>query len=193
MEEVVKEITGKQRRKRSPRPKKTKRTNPATSARLKEMWKDPAFRENMRIKMEPVIAYRKAHPEKFSRRGVPDGMRKPEADRLWAVARDKAKKAIKIMEDEGHLPAIVIPDSDDDKAKRVLEEMFAITLSPLTHQPTKIAAGRTVLEWCRSKPVQKTAVAISNAEDWLNSVVSDNKASDDQLKRIEGSTTSVPD
>jgi hypothetical protein len=185
----VKVITGKQRRKRSPRPTKGKRTNPKMAATLKERWKDPAFREHMRIKMAPHIAYRKAHPEKFSRRGVPDGMRKPEADALWAIARAKAKKVIEIMEDEGSLPKVVVPDSDDDKAKRVLEEMFAITLSPLTHQPTKIAAGRTVLEWCRSKPVQKTAVAISSAEDWLNSVVEDSKATNDQPRRLEGSTS----
>lgn len=186
MDEV--KLSGKQRRKRSPRAKTTKRKSPDTSARLKELWKDPEFRENMRVKMAPHFEYRKAHPELFSRRGVPDGMRKPEADALWAVARDKAKKAIQIMKDEGNLPEIVIPGSDDEKATVVLEQMMTIVLSPLTHQPTKIAAGRTVLEWCRSKPVQKTAVAISNAEDWLNSVVSDNKATDDQPRRLEGDT-----
>lgn len=177
MDEVTKEITGKQRRKRSPR-NKTGRKNPATSAALKAKWTDPQFRESMRVKMAPVFEYRKAHPEKFSRRGVPDGMRKPEADALWAVARDKAKRVIKVMEGQGHLPAVVIPGSDDEKAKVVIEEMMAIVLSPLTHQPTKIAAGRTVLEWTRSKPVQKTALAISSAEDWLNAVLIENKETD---------------
>lgn len=179
----VKVITGKQRRKRSPK-SKTGRKNPNAAATMKAKWADPAYREHMKIKMAPVIAYRLAHPEEFSRRGVPDGMRKVQSDKLWAKARVKAKKVIKIMEKQGHLPAVVIPESDDAKAKIVLEEMMTIVLSPLTHQPTKIAAGRTVLEWTRSKPVQKTALAISTAEDWLNAVLIDNKESDGN--RISG-------
>jgi hypothetical protein len=183
-------LTGKQRRKRSP-PKCTGRKRPDVSKRTKALFADPVWKAKWMEAQKPALAYRKLHPEKFYRRGVPDGMRKPEADRLWAIADEKSRKFIRIMKDEGHLPEIVVPGSDEERAEAVLQEMVKITLSPLTHQPTKVSAGRTVLEWTKSKPVQKTAVAISNAEDWLNSVVSDNKASD-ATNLIEGPGGSTP-
>jgi hypothetical protein len=115
--------------------------------------------------------------------------------KLWAEARVKAKRFIKIMEDEGYLPVVVVPESDEAKAKVVLEEMVTICLSPLTHAPTKVAAGRTVLEWTKSKPVQKTAVALSTAEEWLNAVLTDNANGDGsrQTSIAEGTTAALPD
>jgi hypothetical protein len=55
----------------------------------------------------------KAYPERFFRRGVPDGMRKREADPLWASARILADKVVQKMKDEGlvDLPDVVVPDS----------------------------------------------------------------------------------
>lgn len=188
------EVKPKKVRKRSPPIKsKTGRKNPNAVAGLKAMFADPVRKAKWRASMEPVIAYRLAHPMEFSRRGVPDGMRKVKSDKLWAKARVKAKQVIKIMENEGHLPVVVIPASDEEKAKIVLEEMMTIVLSPLSHQPTKIAAGRTVLEWTRSKPVQKTAVNITSAEDWLNSVLLDSKVIDVSPSSVEGPSSQISD
>lgn len=136
---------------------------PATSEALKRRWQDPAYR-----------AARKNNPMKYQRWGIPDGMKKAEAMERWAEARAKARRFIEIMEEEGTLPKVVVPHSDEEKAKLVLEEATAIALSPMAMTQHKIAAIRTVLEWTKSKPVQKTAVAIDNAEAWLNAVISDN-------------------
>ena len=145
--------TGKQRRKRSPPLKKRARV------KLNRMRRKTSTRKRGRPP------------------GVPDGMRVEEADALWATARDQAKRFIEIMEDEGLLDKSAVPGSDEGKAKVALEEMVAIVLSPLSHQGTKISAARTVLEWTKSKPVQKSEMALTNAEDWLKSVISDNKPS----------------
>lgn len=170
MEEAIK---GKGKRKRSPRPNKGKHKNPAASEMYKARWRDPEYRAHMAEKMRQ---YKEANPNgwKGRRCGIPDGMRAKDAEKLWKIARLKARKFIKIMEDEGQLPKVVIPDSDEAKAKRVLEEMVTICLGPMTNQATKVSAGRTVLEWTKSKPVQKQEVAVTNAEAWLNEVIKDN-------------------
>jgi hypothetical protein len=162
------EVRKKPPRKTSPHPKRNGSNLNAGEA-LRKLWQTPEFRARMANKKIKGTG---------TRAGVPDGMRKAEAMQKWAEARAQARKFIEIMEDEGHLPKVVMPDSDEAKAKAALEEMVSICLSPMTAQAIKVSAGRTVLEWTKSKPVQKQEMAITNAEDWLKGVINDHKASD---------------
>lgn len=171
--------TGKQLRRRcTPR---LKNADPERSRKMKEYWAGP--------RGEAERAKRKANPEKYYRRGVPDGMKKPQAMRLWKKARKQAKQIMTVLEKRGDVPTVVVPNSEEDKAKRALEEAMAIALSPLTHSPTKVAALRLVLDFTKSKPTQKQEMTINSAEEWLKTVL------DEPTKPvlIEGSASEVSD
>jgi hypothetical protein len=113
------------------------------------------------------------NPHHFSSAGVPDGMRKPEAMRLWAEAREQAKKFIKIMEDKDLVETVVIPGSEAEMGKRALEEAFVMAIGPMTDAKTKAAAIRTVLEWTKAKPESKSKLTLDKSEEWLASLASD--------------------
>jgi hypothetical protein len=130
------------RRKRSRRPKKTRRKDPKGSIRLKALWADPEWRAALTAKFKEAAARRKDNPEKYYRRGVPDGMRKAKAERLWSAAREQAKRFIKIMEDNGAVEAVVIPGSEAEMAKKALEAAYAHAIGPLGDAKTKAAAPR---------------------------------------------------
>ncbi|MGM5019203.1 hypothetical protein [Tardiphaga sp. 367_B4_N1_1] len=164
-------------RKRSPRGK-GKRKISAASIRLKELWQTPEFRERMKLRDEARIAAAKANPENFWRRGVPDGMRKPKADALWAKANELADRFIQIMKDQGELPdeiievvsvgedgqtetlTVAVPTTDTGKAERALREAFVLAVGPSSQQ-VKIAAIKTVLDFTKSKPESKSKLTVN--------------------------------
>jgi hypothetical protein len=161
----------------APEPKKRKRTplnrtpRPATQA----LWKDPEWVARWRQGFEKYLERRRQDPEKYFRRGVPDGMRKPEAMALWAEARAKARKLMEELEDSGVMP-VATPGSEADMAKKALEEAFTMAMSPMRDQ-VKLSAIKTVLDFTKAKPAQTINNKISNAEDWLKEVVTDLKDS----------------
>jgi hypothetical protein len=117
-------------------------------------------------------AERKANPDKFSRSGIPHGHTRASVAPLWAEASRKADRFIKKMQDEGHLPEVVVPDSDEAKGIAALHEVTKLALGPGEKQG-KLAALRTVLEWTRSKPASKSLVHINNSEQWLAEIADD--------------------
>lgn len=177
-------------RKKSPRGK-GKRVISAASARLKELWQTPEFRERMRLRDVARIAAAKKNPENFWRRGVPDGMRKPEADALWAQARALADRFIAIMKDQGELPddeivdvvsvdddgkvettSVAVPVTDSGKAERALREAFVLAVGPSTQQ-VKAQALRIVLDFTKSKPESKSKLTLGRAEEFLDEISKD--------------------
>lgn len=160
-------------RKRSPR-SQGKRKISAASAALKKCWQDPEFRERMALRDARRSALMKAYPERFFRRGVPDGMRKREADAAWSEARILADKAVSKMIEEGmvEFDPNSVPDSDDEIAKRALKEACVLALGP-SEQRVKIAALKTVLEFTKKKPAQTQDVNLNDATNWLKQVAED--------------------
>src|SRR5262249_47384323 len=75
------------RRKKSPRTTGAPRATKATSARLKELWATPEFRKKMKQRDQARIAAAKLNPTRFYRLGVPDGMRRADAEPLWCAHR----------------------------------------------------------------------------------------------------------
>lgn len=146
----------------------------------------------MRERNEKIAADRKANPEKYKRTGVPDGMRRAKAQRLWARAAQLADRFIQIMEDKGELPAdevvsvdvvdddgvvvdtkqVTVPDSDTAKAKAGLREVFILAVGPSTQQ-IKIQALNTLLAYTKSKPESKQKLTLNKAEDFLEELAKD--------------------
>lgn len=157
------------------RPRERSKRNPAASERSKLLWQDPAYREKVLAKRQAIIDA-KPKSERHSRVGVPNGMRRPHAKRLWGVARKQAKRFIKIMEDNGELEKVVIPGSDADMAKRALAEAFTLAVGPNTEVKTKIAALKVVLDFTKEKPVSKQKLTLDKSEEWLAALEAEMKS-----------------
>jgi len=69
--------------------------------------------------------------------------------------------------------AIVVPDSDSDKAEAGLKEVFKLAVGP-TDQKIKIQALNTLLNFTKSKPESKSKLTLDKAEDFLTMVAADN-------------------
>jgi hypothetical protein len=117
----------------------------------------------------------KKDPWKHTRKGVPDGMRREDALKLWDEAREKAKAFMEDCEDQGIIPELVVPESDEEKAKEALNEAFVMALGP-TDSRTKLQALRTVLEFTKQKPTTKIDQALSGPEEWLRGALAAHKA-----------------
>jgi hypothetical protein len=133
----------------------------------------------------------KEEPWRFFRRGVPNGMRKRDAEPLWARARELADRFIQIMKEHGELPqdaedvvvvaqegqdpeVITVPSTDAGKAEAALREAFVMAVGPST-QNIKIQAINTVLAYTKSKPESKSKLTLDKAEDFLSMVAEDLK------------------
>ena len=97
---------------RKPRKRSTKPIKkPAQSEAMKRRWQDPEFRARMLPQFKARMAAarerdaedRRLNPHKYSRLGVPDGMRKAEAMAAWAEAERKADMFIQQLKAEGRL------------------------------------------------------------------------------------------
>lgn len=130
---------------------------PRNSELKKLQWQDPEYR----ARMTAIL-----NANRGNRTRVPDGMRKAQAKVLWAKAETLADGFIRMLEDEGELPAVTIPGSDEEMATRALKEAFVLAVFP-GDQKVQTANIRTVLEWTRAKPESKSKVTVEKSEDWL--------------------------
>ncbi len=112
---------------------------------------------------------RKLNPKKYTRQGVPDGWRRPEAEKAWAAARVAADAIMNGLKASGAMPAVVVPDSDDEKAELALREACVIALGPCDKR-SKLMAANLVLTYTMPKPAQHIVRDIVTAEGWLRSL-----------------------
>ena len=174
-------------RKKSPRSKGEPRATQAISERLKELWATPEFREKMKQRDQARIAAAKRNPAKFSRYGVPDGMRRPEATLAWAEAGELADRFITVLKQNGELAdnpqegdntkphegtGILIPLSDAEMAEVALREAFVLAVGP-SGPAVKAAAINTVLTYTRARPATQTRLRQGSATDFLDGLVAD--------------------
>lgn len=173
MEEVVKRKYPK--RKTSKR-NKTGVLRPETSERLHKSWADPEWRAKTIASFTKAIAEGRAkNPERAFRFGVPDGMRRERAMKLWDKARKKANWVMAELEKEGVIN--FDPDVPEEQmARTALMKAFEYVMSPMANVQVRHAHIRTILEWTKAKPATKTDLRLNNAEAWLQEVVTDHQA-----------------
>lgn len=144
----------------------------AASEAQKKLWQNPEHRAKMVAARRKLTPLWKAHPERFSRRGVPNGWTKAEATKAWKEAHRLADLAIKGFEVAGVVPKVVIPDSDDEIAKLCLREACVMALGPGGDLRTKIGALGTVLKYTKAKPAQRQSTRVAcTSEDWLRTAI----------------------
>lgn len=176
MDEVTKKPKA-GRKKRKPKRKTSSRfkgwfKRPDLAETMKARWADPEYREKM-TKVHAENAERRKTDPNYTRAGVPDGMRKRTAKRLWAKAGQAADRFIQMLKDEGDLPQV--PSTEEGMAEAALKEAFKLAIVP-GDQKIKLAAIRTVLDFTKSKPESKSKVTIDTAEDWLKAAEAEMKA-----------------
>jgi hypothetical protein len=146
-----------------------KRRYPAVSAEMKRRWQTPEYQAKQAAGRERRAEDQRRRPEHYSRLGVPNGWRRPEAIEAWKEASAIADIALKGFEAIGAVPEVVIPDSDDKLSKLALRELCKIAFGPADKR-TRIAAGRLILMYTKPVPAQHLEVR-STAEDWLRSAL----------------------
>jgi hypothetical protein len=141
----------------------------------------PKHREQLSAKLA------KANACIVSRRGIPNGMRRAEAEELWAEAREKADLAMKGFERGGILAPTdaqlasftneeflqLLSEGlvdDDQLANRVLRELFVIAMGP-GNKRTKASALGTILAFTKPKPAQRQSITTTGPEDWLRAAI----------------------
>jgi hypothetical protein len=105
-------------------------------------------------------------PQKYTRVGVPDGMRKAEATKAWDAARSLADAFVTTWEASGIVAKVTVPDSDEEQAKACLREACVLALGP-SDKRTKLSAANTILKFTMARPTVTTSTEITSAEDWL--------------------------
>jgi hypothetical protein len=161
----------------NPRPTKTGRRSPAQSEALRKLWQDPAYRSKMIAARHQSTEDRRKDPEKYSRVGVPAGMRKAEAMALWDAAGKIADSLVKGLEADGVLPEAVIPDSDDALAKACLRELAVIVFGPGKDQRTKLMALYALLKYTKSRPTRGLDYNYTlTAEEWLRKATEERRS-----------------
>jgi hypothetical protein len=161
----------------NPRPTKTGRRSPAQSEALRKLWQDPAYRSKMIAARHRSTEDRRKDPLKYSRLGVPTGMRKAEAMALWHIAGKIADTIIGALEADGVLPEAVIPDGDDAVAKACLRELAVIAFGPGKDQRTKLMALYALLKYTKGRPTRGLDNNYTlTAEEWLRKATEERRS-----------------
>lgn len=97
-----------------------------------------------------------------SRLGIPDGMRREEAEAAWAKARETAQSQMAALKAAGLA-------GDDGRAEEAMLVTLQIMHSPM-NQELRTKAARQILEWTMPKAATKKTVAVGQAEALLDTV-----------------------
>ena len=95
-------------------------------------------------------------------KGVPDGLRKEQADNLRAKVKKEAEKVVEIMSQKYGV--------EDEYAKEALGTAVEV-MRMQGETRERLSAARLVLDFCKQKPVAKSEVAVARAEDFLASLL----------------------
>ena len=104
-------------------------------------------------------------------KGVPDGYRKETIEPLREQAKKDAEKVVKIMSKEYNI--------EDEYQKEALTTAVEV-MRLVGETRERLAAARLVLDFTKSKPVSKSDVSISRAEDFLASLLQEDEQPDAQ-------------
>jgi hypothetical protein len=118
---------------------------------------------------------RRKNPLKYSRLGVPTGMRKAKAMTLWDTAGEIADRIIKALEADRVLPETAIPDSDDAVAKACIRELAVIAFGPGNDQRRKLMALYALLKYTKGRPTRRLDYTLT-AEEWLRKATEERRS-----------------
>jgi seryl-tRNA synthetase len=150
----------------------------------KDLWDTPEHRQKMKERDAKLKQMRKEDPWSTASWGIPRGKGKADAIPLWRAAHNLADQYLDYMKKTDQAPsdmdvtvvdrpniiphtAMVIPESDEEKAVVMLREAFLIAVGP-TAIPDKLKAINTVLTYTKTKPEAVSRLKVEKAEDFLD-------------------------
>lgn len=141
---------------------KSGKRNPAVSTAMSAFWRDPEKVADWKIKHDLQMAARRADPDKkWSRRGVPNGMNRKEAEAMRAAASESATATIEAMDRSG-----VFADCEGSDKSRT-QEAFHVLLMIMRSgysQRLRLSAARTLLEFIKGRPPRGLTIAHAEQE-----------------------------
>jgi hypothetical protein len=139
----------------------------------KKYWADPVWREQNLRKRQANIDRRKLveDPILTSHKGIPWGYNRVQAMWFRRQAALEATLTMKKLEKAG------IINPDDEYANEALHTALKVMRGP-DNQPLRLNAAKLVLEYTKAKPVQRQAITVATAEDWLEAVTQDAQGTD---------------
>lgn len=154
------------KRKRSPRPTRYRGRlkKPGTGEAQKKLWADPTYRAMMMEKRKAQGERAKGHQNRL---GIPDGMRKADAEKHLQEVKASVAKTMKELEDAGVL------DGDDAAANEALEVSLEI-MRGKGEKKVRLQAARQVLEFTKAKPASRVHATVDSAEAWLKAIAAQN-------------------
>lgn len=102
-------------------------------------------------------------------RGVPDGYSKEQIEPIRAEEKRKAERLVNIMAEKY--------DIEDEYAKKALVTAVEV-MNMVGETRERLAAARLVLDFTKQKPASKNEVALTKAEDFLASLVTESDGSE---------------
>jgi hypothetical protein len=127
------------------------------SRAMKQKWQDPDYRQKHALRFEE----RRQDPTKsWSRRGIPNGFTRDQADLMWREARAKAEEDVRALEEREGEPM-------HPYAREALEVVIMIMRSAL-NESIRLKAARLFLEFTCGKPPRNQGVSVRVAEQWLD-------------------------
>jgi hypothetical protein len=142
----------------------TQRTTEAAPTRaqnisraMQQKWQDPDYRQKQALR----FAERRQDPTKsWSRRGIPNGYTRDQADLMWRECRAKAEEDVRALEEREGEPM-------HPYAREALEQVITIMRSAL-NDAIRLRAARLLLEFTVGKPREHRSVSLETAEWWLD-------------------------
>jgi hypothetical protein len=120
-------------------------------------WQDPDYRQKHALR----FAERRQDPTKsWSRRGVPNGFTREQADQMWRECRAKAEEDVRALEEREGEPM-------HPYAREALKEVITVLRSAL-NDAIRLKAARLLLEFTCGKSPRNQGVSVRAAEQWLD-------------------------
>jgi hypothetical protein len=107
--------------------------------------------------------------KKTKRTGIPDGLRRAEAEQKREKGEAQATRIVKLMIEKYNI--------EDEHAQIALEYAVGVIKAKADGTRDKLAAARLVLDFCKTKPASKSEVTIKSAEDLLADLDAEDKKS----------------
>jgi len=146
--------------------RKTIQKKPSTSPQwVRDLINGP---EMLAKRMEGLRRFREAGGKAGRITGQPDGVRKRDWIKIVAKAEAKADKVIKAMADKN------IWEADNDVSSKAMKSAITI-METATEVRLKLAAAKTILDFTQTKPVVKSETTVKTAEEFLNSLIEEEK------------------
>jgi hypothetical protein len=127
------------------------------SRAMQQKWQDPDYRQKHAVRF---AERRQDTTKSWSRRGIPNGYKRADADEMWHKARMKAEEDVTALERRECEPW-------HPYVREAFVELITIMRSAV-NETLRLQAARVLLEFTVGRPRGDRRVTVETAERWLD-------------------------